>query len=232
MFIYEIKTDLKNNFILWNGVVNMKIYLLKISIIMADGFSKDPIPEPIESLEQDSIKSERDDLNENMHSQSLEMDDFSNFKIEIPMIADGIHQFENPDSVMHITFKDGKKNGLSQVFENGRLIMDMTFMDDLLNGSYKYYYPNKDVQLLMNYKNGKLHGDFIQYHPNRVMQMKTTYIEGLQQGVSQTFNTQNILVQDMVYKDGLLDGPMNTYHDRELIGRTYYKEGVEVIPKS
>lgn len=199
---------------------------------MADGFSKDTIPEPIESLGQDSIKSESDDLNENMHSQSLEMDDFSNFKIEIPMIADGIHQFENPDNVMYITFKDGKKNGLSQIFENGRLIMDMTFMDDLLNGSYKYYYPNKDIQLLMNYKNGKLHGDFIQYHPNRVIQMKTTYIEGLQQGVSQTFNMQNILVQDMVYKDGLLEGPMNTYHDRELIGRTYYKEGVEVISKS
>jgi antitoxin component YwqK of YwqJK toxin-antitoxin module len=156
---------------------------------------------------------------------------FESFEMPKSTIPDGVQQFENDDSVTYITFKDGKKNGLLQIVEQGRLSMDMMFVDDLLNGPFKYYFSNKAVQLTMQYKDGKLHGDFIQFHPNGVVQMKTTYINGLQQGVSQTFNAQNILVQDASYKDGLLEGPMNTYHEGQLIGRTYYKEGVEVMPK-
>ena len=156
---------------------------------------------------------------------------FESFDMSMSIIPDGVQQFENDDSVTHITFKDGKKNGLLQVFEQGRLSMEMMFVNDLLNGLFKYYFSNKAVQLMMDYKDGKLHGDFIQFHPNGAVQMKTTYVNGLQQGLSQTFNAQNFLVQDTSYKDGLLEGPMNTYYDGQLIGRTYYKDGVEVIPK-
>jgi antitoxin component YwqK of YwqJK toxin-antitoxin module len=147
-------------------------------------------------------------------------------------ISDGVHQFQNDDSTTYITFKSGQKNGLSQIFERDRLTMEMTFMNDLLNGPFKYYFPNKTVQLMMQYKDGKLHGDFIQFHPNGEVQMKTIYVNGLQEGLSQTFNAQKVLIQDMTYKAGLLEGPMNTYFDGQLIGRTYYKEGVEVTPKA
>lgn len=157
---------------------------------------------------------------------------FEPFEVPKFAISDGVHQFQNDDSTTHITFKGGQKNGLSQIFEGDILTMEMTFINDLLNGPFKYYFPNKTVQLMMQYSNGKLHGDFIQFHPNGEVQMKTNYINGLQEGMSQTFNAQKVLVQDMTYKKGLLEGPMNTYYDGQLIGRTYYKEGVEVTPKA
>ena len=149
-------------------------------------------------------------------------------------IPDGIQSFSNQDGTGNttVTFKDGQKNGLSQVFENGRLVMEMNFLKDVLNGFFKYYFPNKTIQLLMQYKNGKLDGEFIQYHPNGAPQMKANYVEGVQDGIAQTFDPFNNLVQEMFYKNGFLEGPVNTYHDNELVARTYYKEGVEVIPGS
>lgn len=202
-----------------------------------DGEDSTIISMPIIQSNNTNVTEQKDLHKKNVSMKDVvDMADPEDFILEFEehKIEDGIQEFPNDDLTGRttITFKDNKKNGLSQIFEHGRLVMEMNFLDNLLDGFFKYYFPNKALQMLMNYKNGKLHGEFIQYHPNGVIQSKTIYQNGFQQGLSQTFDVQQNLVQEAFYKDGLLDGPMNIYHEGELVARTYYKEGVEMIPEA
>jgi antitoxin component YwqK of YwqJK toxin-antitoxin module len=148
-------------------------------------------------------------------------------------IQDGLHILDNNDSTTtSVTYKDGKKNGPCQVLQGEKILMEMMFVEDLLSGAFKYFFANKAIQTLMNYANGELHGEFIQYYPDgKSIQMKTSYEKGLQHGLSQSFDQDGNLIQEMTFLEGTLNGPMNTYHNGELIARTYYKDGAEVMQK-
>jgi antitoxin component YwqK of YwqJK toxin-antitoxin module len=168
--------------------------------------------------------SDASDAIEEIHSELLE---------PVPAVLNGIHSTSSDDgTTTTVNFEDGKKSGLAQILENGRLVMEMYFLKDVLNGAFKYYFSNKALQILMNYSDNKLEGDFIQYYPDGSVQLKTYYQKGLQQGKSQTFDQHGNLVQEMTYINGMLDGPVNTYNNGDLIARTYYKEGVEVMNNS
>lgn len=146
-----------------------------------------------------------------------------------PAIPDGVHQFEQDEQISSITFKDGKKHGPMYVFERGVLSTEMMFESDVLNGIMKYYYPNKALQLQLNFLDGKQDGDFIQYHPNGAIQMQMQYKNGQKQGICKIYDAYGNLLQDMFYINDLLDGPVNSYYEDKLVARKYYKDGVEVI---
>ncbi|CAO4837242.1 MAG: hypothetical protein CNLJKLNK_00620 [Holosporales bacterium] len=147
-----------------------------------------------------------------------------------PALPDGVHQFKEGEQIVHITFKNGEKNGPLYVFQNGLLTTEMSFVDNVLHGLMKCYFPNNTVQLVQYYKAGILEGDFIQYHPNGAIQMKLTYQKGLKQGLCTIYDPYGNLQQDMTYQNDLLDGPINSYYDGKMVARKYYKDGVEVIP--
>ncbi|MBP9752893.1 MAG: hypothetical protein KBD31_03695 [Proteobacteria bacterium] len=179
---------------------------------------------------EDGTKDNKSNLN------LIDVDDMINTQTAVDVvykIEDGLHSFSSDDGVTttHVTYKDGQKNGLCQMTENGRLLVDMIYVKDILHGPLKYYFANKSVQMLMNYVNNKLHGTFIQYYPDGSIQTKMVYENGLQHGKMESFDPQGNLLQEMFYENGLLEGPSNSFYNGELIARTYYKEGVEIMNK-
>jgi len=56
------------------------------------------------------------------------------------------------------TFGNGKKNGPYYKFERGRIVQEMSYVNDLVDGAVRRYYPNGGIQEQSYYSNGILHG--------------------------------------------------------------------------
>ena len=61
-------------------------------------------------------------------------------------------------------YKDGKRHGLYQSFENGNLRSEKFYKNDKIDGLYKYFFENGSLKQYGSYKNGKEHGPFEKYN--------------------------------------------------------------------
>jgi antitoxin component YwqK of YwqJK toxin-antitoxin module len=142
---------------------------------------------------------------------------------------DGVQRYDDGmGAITEITYKDGKKNGPMKVMQDGRLTLEMTFVNDALNGVMLSYFPNGSIQMKMLFENDKLNGESFNYHPNGIVSMKSLYIDGKKQNLCQCMDDAGVLIQDSYYKDDLLHGAVTTYHEGEMVARSFYENGVEI----
>lgn len=142
---------------------------------------------------------------------------------------DGVQRYDDGmGTITEISYKDGQKNGQMKVIQDDRLTLEMTFLNDALNGFMYSYFPNGSVQMKMLFENDKLNGESLNYHPNGVVSMKSMYVEGKKQNLCQCMNDDGMVIQDSYYKDDLLHGAVTTYHEGEMVARSFYENGVEI----
>lgn len=134
-------------------------------------------------------------------------------------------------TITEITYENGQKNGSMKVIQDGRLTVEMTFVNDVLDGFMYTYFPNGSVQMKMLFSRDKLNGEALNYHPNGEVSMKSMYVEGKKQSLCQAMDDSGVLIQDSYYKDDILHGAVTTYHEGEIIARTFYDNGVEIKEK-
>jgi antitoxin component YwqK of YwqJK toxin-antitoxin module len=89
-------------------------------------------------------------------------------------------------------YKLGKKQGVSKLFspEDGTLLQEETWENNLLHGLHKEYYTTGDVRLKWNYKYGKIDGDFESYYLDGAIWNKGQYINGLREGTWTHYNRE------------------------------------------
>jgi antitoxin component YwqK of YwqJK toxin-antitoxin module len=137
------------------------------------------------------------------------------------------------------TFKNGKKSGLSSLYnDDGKLFMELSYNDGMLNGISKYYLAETG-QLIAEatYKDGLLNGKFMTYYLNarpgetyKGPICDTNINKNLEQILTSTkniFSTTVPLFKDQGYKfsivgdykffeanylNGIMQGPLNYFH--------------------
>ena len=73
-----------------------------------------------------------------------------------PFTGEIFEKDENGKLKYKINIKDGKRDGLSEVYyENGQLLVKENFKDGNKNGLYESYYKNGQSKYKLNYKDGK-----------------------------------------------------------------------------
>lgn len=131
----------------------------------------------------------------------------------------GLFQMYTEDGVLidNANFKDGERDGLTEQFYNdtGKLRVSANYKNGVLEGEFKAYYPNGNLQGEVNYVNGEMNGDFKEYHENKKIRLSGSYKNSLQEGEWKSYLEDGTLESIVNYKDGELHG----------IKEDYYKNG-------
>ena len=77
-----------------------------------------------------------------------------------------------------VDFVEGKKSGVYYKYERGKIVHEMTYMDDVIHGPFKRYYSNGNVQEESNYANGVLDGQALWYDQQGNVTIEYTYANG------------------------------------------------------
>ena len=178
-------------------------------------------------------------------------------------LFNGVMYDVNPKGVLVLesTIKDGKLNGLyKEWYENGELKIELNYIngvfdglvvDDtydvkfdgnvssynnkLLNGDVVIFYPNQNVQMFSEFKNGIPIGKTKLWYENGELWMEGNVINGLLvDGIVRMFYWNGQLEMEENYKNNVLDGLRRgwdtngqlkfeqTYDNGELIEEKYY----------
>ena len=98
----------------------------------------------------------------------------------------GLFQMYTEDGILidSGTFKNGERDGLTEQFYNdtGKLRVSANYKNGVLDGKFKAYYPNGNLQGEVIYKNGEMNGEYKEYNENKSIRLleiiKTTYKMG------------------------------------------------------
>lgn len=131
----------------------------------------------------------------------------------------GLFQMYTEDGVLidNANFKDGERDGVTEQFYNdtGKLRVSANYKNGVLEGEFKAYYPNGNLQGEVNYVNGEMNGEFKEYHENKKIRLSGSYKNSLQEGEWKFYLEDGTLESIINYKDGELHG----------IKEDYYKNG-------
>ncbi len=128
----------------------------------------------------------------------------------------GLFQMYTEDGILidSGTFKDGERDGLTEQFYNdtGKLRVSANYKNGVLDGEFKAYYPNGDIQGEVTYKNGEMNGEYKEYHENKSIRLSGNYKNNLQDGEWKSYLEDGTLETIVNYKDGELNGLKEDYY--------------------
>ena len=128
----------------------------------------------------------------------------------------GFFQMYTEDGVLidNANFKDGERDGVTEQFYNdtGKLRVSANYKNGVLEGEFKAYYPNGNLQGEVNYVNGEMNGNFKEYHENKKIRLSGSYKNSLQEGEWKSYLEDGTLESIVNYKDGELHGLKEDYY--------------------
>lgn len=161
------------------------------------------------------------------------------------LIRDGIHYlqstnkpitgetrefFENGQLKVSVRYRDGKKNGISEIFrEDGQLRSSVTYQNGYKEGLEKSYKSDGSTYFIATNSNGKRNGVFISYYDAK--SFKGNYLEDLRHGLWEVFNDQDEKIFVVNFSNDLPDGYSERYDDDILFESWECKSG-EFIEES
>ena len=152
-------------------------------------------------------------------------------------------------------FLNGKRVGFWRIYtiedKTYRKILhkEVTYVNGIENGSFKYFFPSKKLGISGNYKNGELDGKILSYHengsiyglryyidgekdgthiykfPNGNTELEHSFSKGIKNGLYQTFYDSGKLKEKFTYSMGKIDGIYQYYYPNgQLWIEKIYKE--------
>ena len=107
-------------------------------------------------------------------------------------------EFNSKDNSCYTIFYDQKGLRVSE----GKLV------NKVYEGEWKYYHENsKVIMSTENYVNGVLSGIRKVYYPNGKIAEETNYINGIKEGIYKKYAENGIALEEKFYKKGEYDGP-------------------------
>lgn len=125
------------------------------------------------------------------------------------------------------TWKDGKKEGLSQHYsEQGLLEKQSAYRNGILHGSQKLYFPDGTLKESGEYDLGRKTGIWKTYNPNGTRSSSETYKDGELNGTAMTYNSDGFPVSQACYINGKLSGRYTRFNRDWSVSHTgTYKDG-------
>ncbi|MBU2589922.1 MAG: toxin-antitoxin system YwqK family antitoxin [Nanoarchaeota archaeon] len=90
-------------------------------------------------------------------------------------------------------------------FKNGQIEISGDYSCGVM-GQEKWYYPNGQIKIEINRKNGIQHGLRRDWYENGQLNYETNYVNGKQEGLQRTWHDNGILIHEKNYKNGIIDG--------------------------
>ena len=157
---------------------------------------------------------------------------------KIPMKEGNIHgvleEFDDQGSrISEIMFDQGKRNGRSIFYIKGHKVVDVTFAQDVLEGSFATYHMNGKINTTGTYTRGAMDQELCIYDDQENLIKKEQYQAGYKEGVSQTFYPDGILYEEIVFGKDIPIGESKTYHiNQTLMMLKRYKDGMIVYQET
>ena len=128
----------------------------------------------------------------------------------------GLFQLYTEEGILvdDANFKEGERDGLTKQFysDTGKLRVSGNYKNGVLDGEFKAYYPNGNLQGEVTYKNGEMNGEFKEYHENKNIRLSGSYKNSLQEGEWKSYLEDGTLETIVNYKDGELNGLKEDYY--------------------
>ena len=128
----------------------------------------------------------------------------------------GLFQMYTEEGILvdNANFKEGERDGLTKQFysDTGKLRVSGNYKNGVLDGEFKAYYPNGNLQGEVTYKNGEMNGEFREYNENKNIRLSGSYKNNLQEGEWKSYLEDGTLETIVNYKDGELNGLKEDYY--------------------
>ena len=98
-------------------------------------------------------------------------------------------------------------------YPNGELKIEANYKNGKLEGIGKRYYESGRLQGNGNYKNDKVEGIFILYYENGQLEQEGNYKNGKEEGIFKTYYKSGTLRGEANYKNGKLEGIYKGYYE-------------------
>ena len=147
--------------------------------------------------------------------------------------TDGIYEIHQGEGRLVVTYKDGKKNGETIIYdENNKISHRMLYQNDQLHGQATTYFEDETPETTMVYKNNVLEGLMVGYYPSGVKRLEGTYVKGKLEGDFIFYDEFGDMCQKTTYKNGLQHGTSITYFPKSQGGGvcqvSHYEKGLLV----
>lgn len=140
---------------------------------------------------------------------------------------------------INVTDKNGKKQGPWKKIENGKVLYEGQFKDDVPYGTFKYYHTNGKLKSETEFVQGVHKVRTVMYHENGHKASEGAYIDQQKDGEWRYYSNSDTLIKIENYKVGKRDGLWKTYSTsgvlleecnylndkRNGVYRTYYLNG-------
>lgn len=100
-------------------------------------------------------------------------------------------------------FLNNKKNGIWKYYSNDRLISEISYKNDVLDGEATGYYESGQIAAKTTYLNGDLDGQYIAYFENGEIKEKSKYTKGKPDGVFIRFDKKGEPIYAIDYNKGM-----------------------------
>lgn len=137
---------------------------------------------------------------------------------------DGLNVVYYKDQIKEIGhWENDKQNGIFKMYtEDGILVDDCNFKDGVRDGITKQFYSDTGkIKILANYKAGILNGEFKQYYPNEQLQAEATYLDGAFEGEYKEYYENGNIKLFGVFKNKGTEATMSFYTENEKINTVY-----------
>ena len=128
----------------------------------------------------------------------------------------GLFQLYTEEGILvdDANFKEGERDGLTEQFysDTGKLRVSGNYKNGVLDGEFKAYYPNGNLQGEVTYKNGEMNGEYREYNENKNIRLSGSYKNNLQDGEWKSYLEDGTLETIVNYKDGELNGLKEDYY--------------------
>ena len=102
----------------------------------------------------------------------------------------------------------------------------------LLHGSYRAFYPNKNLMAAGNFRLGTRHGTWKSWHSNGRLKNITRWKNGVATGKMEEYNEAGNLVRQGNLANGLFTGYEVAYKSDTIASRTRFRNGQPVVRKN
>ena len=140
---------------------------------------------------------------------------------------------------INVTDRNGKKQGTWKKIENGKVLYEGQFKDDVPYGTFKYYHTNGKLKSETEFVQGVHKVRTVMYHENGHKASEGAYIDQQKDGEWRYYSEHDTLIKIERYKVGKRDGLWQTFSPsgilleecnylndkRDGIYRTYYLNG-------
>lgn len=140
---------------------------------------------------------------------------------------------------INVTDKNGKKQGVWKKYEQGKLLYEGQFKDDVPYGTFKYYYADGKLKSVTEFVQGVHKVHTTMYHENGRKASEGAYIDQQKDGEWRYYSNQDTLIKVENYQVGNRNGLWQTYstsgvlleetnylnNKRDGISKVYYLNG-------